>query len=112
MPSDGLEQIQSFGSSLVDNPFLTGIKEGFARHTLSAMPRRPETADLHCSEGVGLPLFLCGLCGVRQYAWFEKLLTPLAKGCRRAGIRSPGFGSIESLIIGAPHVEGTLGHRL
>jgi len=28
VPSDGLEQIQSFGSSLVDNPFLTGIKEG------------------------------------------------------------------------------------
>jgi hypothetical protein len=61
--------------------------------------------------GVG-PLFLCGLCGVRQYAWFEKLLTPLAKGCRSTGIPSPGFGSIKPLIIGAPHVEGTLGHRL
>src|SRR2546426_1769653 len=63
-------------------------------------------------RGVGLPLFPCGLCGVCQYAWFEKLLTPLAKGCRRAGIRSPGFGCIESLVIGAPHVENALGHRL
>jgi hypothetical protein len=28
VPSDRLDQIQSSGSSLVDNPILTGMKEG------------------------------------------------------------------------------------
>src|SRR5260370_38107306 len=49
---------------------------------------------------------------LRLDARLQLFLTPLAEACWRRRLRSPKFGCVESLVVGFPHIEVGLSHRL